>query len=109
MSAKHITRAHFRMDALGNEVFEGFTDGSDWNGWACPFFVKAVAEKVLKASEKNGYLHSYDKEKDAFIVTNTEDPEDYEPEIFEATKITIDNEEVVVYPIGAYYWIWETY
>lgn len=108
MSTVHVTKTRFCIDSLENETFEGFTDGSDWNGWACPYFTRQVAETVLKASEKNGYKYSYDEQNDAFVVTNIEDPEDYEPEVFAAVKLSVEGEEITTYGIGAYYWIWET-
>ena len=42
------------MDALVGE-FEGYTAGNTWNGWACPYFERQVAEAFLKPAIMNGY------------------------------------------------------
>lgn len=31
-------RSRFGADFLGEETVTGWTDGSDWNGWAVPYF-----------------------------------------------------------------------
>lgn len=95
------------MDALEGEVFDGFTDGSDWNGWACPYFTKEIAEAVLIASRKNGYNYAYDQEQDVFVVKAEHEPDNYESEVFEGEKLKFGDEEITVYGIGAYSWIWE--
>lgn len=100
-------RARFSIDSLPETTFEGFTAGETWNGWACPYFMNDEAIVVLKDCENNGYRWFYDSGADAFVVSHAEDPEDFEPERFEAIRITLDNEDIVVYGIGAYSWTWE--
>lgn len=97
----------FVIDSLPSESFEGYSNGDNWNGWACPFFDRATAERVLQASEQNNYTWQYDTEADAFIVRSTDDPEDNEPEVFGATKVQVDETKLTLYGIGAYSWIWE--
>lgn len=106
-TAREFRRAQFSITSLAGSVFEGFTDGNTWNGWACPYFTRKVAVKVLEASRNNGYLWSYDAEADAFVVRHRDDPEDFQPERFDGFHINLDNEEFAVYSIGAYSWIWE--
>jgi hypothetical protein len=95
------------MDSLDGQ-FLGYTDGDLWNGWACPYFVRDVAERVLKASEANGYTWTFSSERDSFVVRNAEDPEDYAPEEFQSVLISFSGQETKVYSIGAYSWIWDT-
>jgi hypothetical protein len=98
--------SRFCLDSLtGN--FEGFTNGDSWNGWACPYFERAIAQTVLEASVANGYVWSYDAERDSFVVRSADDPEDYEPEEFQGVTVEIDGEALKLYPVGAYAWIWE--
>ena len=101
------TAARFRMDALEGS-FAGYTNGDTWNGWACPYFSRTVAEAVLGAAEANGYVWTYDETRDVFSVRNQEDLQDYEPEEYAGTDIVAGGETIHVYPIGAYSWIWET-
>lgn len=50
-----MNKTTFVIDSIPDAIFTGFTDGDDWNGWACPYFEKSEAECVLKASEANGF------------------------------------------------------
>ena len=86
-------------------TFEGYTNGDTWNGFACPYFEKDVAESILKASEDNGYQWRYDPEQDVFLVQSKDDPPEYEPEEYQGQTISIDSKEVRVYGIGTYSWI----
>src|SRR4051812_22468189 len=43
-------------------VFEGWTDGRHWNGWAMPHFERSEAERVARA-----FAGCYDANRDAFI------------------------------------------
>lgn len=103
----NLRKAAFKIDSIPNTIFEGYTDDDTWNGWACPYFEKSEAERVLKASEANRYFGSYDAQQDAFSVRSQDDPEDYEPEVFQAVNRNVEGSEVTVYGIGTYSWIWE--
>lgn len=106
METEAFTSARFCMDAIEGE-FRGYTNGDSWNGWACPYFVRSVAEQVLIASELNGYRWTYDAARDVFSVRNEEDSADYETEEFAGLDITVGEQAMRVYAIGAYSWIWE--
>lgn len=106
-TTRKFQRAQFSIDSLPEMTFEGFTDGEMWNGWACPYFTHNIARSVLQASQDNGYTWSFEAETDTFAVRHRDDPEDYEPERFEAIRINIENESFVVYGIGAFSWTWE--
>jgi hypothetical protein len=107
---REFTQAKFSTDAFENNVFEGFTDGSLWNGWACPYFTYEIATRVLQMSEANGYRWHYDKNTRSFLVSHIDDPMGTEPERFEGIDILInDSGERVLYAIGAYSWTWEVH
>lgn len=100
-------KTKFGMDAIDG-VYEGYTDGDTWNGWACPYFEYSEAERVLKASQVNGFLWSYDKSEDRFTVWNrAEYPAKDAPEVFRAAEIDAGGRSIRAYPVGAYTWIWE--
>lgn len=107
-ATRKFSRMRFSIESLENAEFEGFTDGDSWNGWACPYFTNQTAKTILKASEINGYSWRYDAAADAFLVSHIDDPESFEPERFESVNINVDGSNIVVYPVGAYSWIWET-
>lgn len=99
-----FTKADFVMDSLPGAVFTGYTDGDEWNGWACPYFERAQAEQVLRASEANGFRWRYESERDAYVVDS--DRSDTS-EVFVGTDIQVNGNSIRVYPVGAYSWIWE--
>lgn len=99
--AAPFRKAKFSLEGVEGE-FEGWTDGTLWNGWATPHFELTEAKKVIKA------LHpakaSFDEAKDAFI---TESP-DGEQEVWEANQIKLpDGTQLKVYPVGAWAWCWD--
>lgn len=108
MLTGEFTSVRFSMDALEG-VFEGFTNGDTWNGWACPYFEQSTAKQVLEASEVNGYRWTFDDARDVFSIRSKEDPEDYGPEEFAGLDITLSGNSIRVYPIGAFSWTWEVW
>ncbi|MDX2141249.1 MAG: hypothetical protein SF123_24405 [Chloroflexota bacterium] len=101
------SKSAFTLDSIEGQIFEGFTRGETWNGWACPCFDRATAESVLRASEANGYAWEFDAERDAFLVRSADDPADYEPDVFPAVTARIDDNAVRLYAIGARSWTWQ--
>ena len=99
-------KATFTLDSLPNVAFEGFTDGSTWNGFACPYFTFDVAEDILQQSEVNGYRWDYDADQDVFLVWHEEDSADWEPEPISAVQISVGDSLYKSYPVGAYTWTW---
>jgi hypothetical protein len=98
--------ATFHLDADPETTFQGYTDGSMWNGWACPYFEREVAEKVAQYYEElhdggaeSGYEADYDPERDAFVFR---EPAYDEPLVVESVEVGGQN----LYPIGAYQWTW---
>ncbi len=103
-----LQKASFSIDSIPDLIFEGYANDTMWNGWACPYFEKSEAERLLQASEANGYVWLYDSEHDAFTVRSEDDPEDYDPEVFRAVRMAVeDKAEATLYGIGAYSWVWE--
>ena len=79
-------------------VFEGWTDGSDWNGWACPYFEVAEAQKI--AAYHGGRFDEASRE--FTFQANSEEPESYAAETIEA-----GGRQVEAWPIGSTIWIWD--
>jgi poly-gamma-glutamate capsule biosynthesis protein CapA/YwtB (metallophosphatase superfamily) len=101
-----LRKAKFAIDSIPNISFEGYTNGETWNGWACPYFEKSEAEHVLQASEANHFKWVYNTGQNTFIVYSDDD--EAVEEIFEAVQGFLeDGNEIIVYGIGAYSWIWE--
>jgi DNA (cytosine-5)-methyltransferase 1 len=101
-------RATFVIDSIPDHQFQGFSDDDTWNGWACPYFEKAEAERILRASEANGFQWRFLPTRNAFEVILTRQGSDQAPEFFAGVVIDIHGQPRTVYPIGAYSWIWET-
>ena len=47
-----MKKGYFSIDGKKdlNEIFEGYTDGALWNGWACVTFTREQMEKWLQSS-----------------------------------------------------------
>ena len=98
-----MRKAKFTIDGF-DAVFEGYTDGTYWNGWAKPWFTKEVGDRIVKANNSvNGlaYHMSYNAKTDSFIRLD----EDFEPEVYQG----VDIDGLHLYPIGNMCWIWDEY
>jgi hypothetical protein len=90
-------KAQFEIEGVEG-LFEGWTEGRRWNGWATPHFEFETAKKVVASAGGR-----YDSDKDVFL-TKGNDGEDTWP----ATTINVlGGTELKVYPVGAWAWIWD--
>lgn len=90
----------FTIDSLDGYVFDGYTDGEEWNGFACPYFTYNQAEKVLEAYLATGRKAWYDADADRFVFEV--DGKD-EVDSFNAVELVGEK----FYPVGAFCWIWD--
>jgi hypothetical protein len=91
----------FSLDGIEGD-FEGWSDGSSWNGWENPCFSREVAEGILEAS---GYRWSYDPSADEFTIVASEEDG---PEQFKGETIQLgDGGSVTAYFVGAGGWVWD--
>ncbi|MCS3645420.1 hypothetical protein [Salinibacter ruber] len=106
VSREELRKAQFYLDIDPEETFEGYTKGDTWNGWACPYFEKDVAEQVAehyselhRYEGEEEYWAEYAAEKDVFAFYDTQSEE---PQEFGAVQVGGEK----LYPIGAYCWTW---
>ena len=95
-----MKKSLFTIDGI-DAIFEGYTDGRHWNGWACPYFTEEVANQIMRVNNKiNGedYQMRYDEDYDAFI-------RDEDDELYGIQGVDIDG--LHLYPIGNACWIWD--
>ena len=95
--------ARFSIDSLGPEdapsVYDGFTVGETWNGWATPYFTLDVAKRVAA---------DYAAQGDAYLAEVGETVRLYEPDNGEWDEYgPVEVEGQLLYPVGSYYWTWE--
>ena len=93
----------FTLELVGDQVFGGFTNGEQWNGWACPYFTFDVGQQIVQSLGKN-QVAFYDEASNEFVfdVNGTNDPTDYD------RFGSIEAEGIgKLYPIGTHAWIWE--
>jgi len=91
----------FSLDGIEDE-FEGWSDGTLWNGWEKPCFSREVARRILEAS---GYRWSYDSSADEFCVVTSEGDEQQQ---FKGEAIQLgDGGSVTAYFVGAGDWVWD--
>lgn len=110
-------------------VFDGFTAGQTWNGWACPMFEKAEADRLIayinaeaaffgrRADDDPNPNFTYDPDLDAYIehdVSYFEETKEH-PFEFNGQKMPVGVTQVYpgndfhgrrVYDIGAGSWCW---
>lgn len=84
-------------------IYEGYTDGTLWNGWECPWFTKEVTEQIMQDLNKDDVKTEYDGERDSYIVHQV----DGEPDVFDGADVVTDDGIQRLYPIGAWCWIWD--
>jgi hypothetical protein len=95
-----MEKSKFSIESLPGQIFEGFTTGEDWNGWACPYFAFEEACRIVEAHNKSNELPAvYDENKDTFIFEFPDEPEEYTAEQINGQKL---------YGIGTGGWIWES-
>ena len=101
----------FSLEPLEGQSFEGFTSGHSWNGWACPLFSKAEADRVVRAWNALGYKADYDPATDRFRFAPIDKFGDSNPDLSDEEMaehfgpVVIDG--MTLYPVGAGAWIWE--
>lgn len=89
----------FTIDGI-EAVFEGYTDGSHWNGWACPWFTKEVADDIMRMTNKdNENVMRYYQEIDTYSYYIDDDNNSE----FKGKDIN----GLHLYPIGNAYWVWD--
>ena len=91
----------FYLEGIGGE-FEGWSDGTAWNGWEKPCFTREVSEQILNVC---GNRFTYEPSSDEFILLSRDEDE---PERFPGQCIEFgDGGSAKVYFIGAGTWIWD--
>lgn len=64
--ARVLTAASFTLEPLEGQTFAGYTAGQQWNGWACPYFTKEQAQRIVEAWHTCGFKVDYDPADDVF-------------------------------------------
>lgn len=99
------------MDVLDDDIiFEGWSDGTVWNGWSKPYFEFDEAQKLLANLIAAHHQHNdpiqawYDEQEDrfCFILELGGEAECYSAELIE----TDEGQVLKVYPIGTGAWVW---
>jgi hypothetical protein len=97
-----MREARFVIESLGETVFDGYTQGEDWNGWACPFFTFEQAQRIVDAHNEHGIKAWYDEAADLFAFDLNQTGDD-DVDAFPSVAL----EGRTLYPIGSGCWIWE--
>jgi hypothetical protein len=92
-------RAQFEVEGC-DARFDGWSDGTAWNGWAQPLFDFQTAQTVLAALAPGW---RYDEQADTFITPGDDGDESWPVAIVDLP----DGGAAKLYPIGAGSWIWD--
>lgn len=103
-------KSYFNID-MNNEFYEGYSDPNfRWNGWACPYFEKEVADYIASiVTDNETCILEYNEEQDKYFYTVMEGGEIIETDYFEKRIINTPEGIKEVYPIGSCNWIWDDY
>lgn len=109
-----LRRGKFRIEVYDPELFEGWTDGELWNGWATPVFEYEEARRMMDVHNKMEPLDPedtpqawYEGDKDRFCFI--EMGADREVEYYAAYKQEAEGEVRKLHGVGTWYWTWEEY
>lgn len=102
--------ATFYLDILDelhpdHPTFDGYTNGTLWNGFATPFFTFDVATRLIECLADIGQTAGYNAEVGVFYVdaNNDGDVEEWAP-----LEMLTDDGAKTLYAIGAFSWVWGT-
>ena len=94
-----------------NEAVPAYSRGERWNGWECPFFTKAQAERLARAWNTAAVpgvttWSRYDVTADEWLFYDSESGEDV-PMRARGMNETIDGvPDTRVYHVGGFTWCW---
>ena len=98
-----MRKTKFAIDFFDGQMFEGYTQGENWNGFACPYFTYEQAQVLLNAWQAKGWNARYDAKEDRFTFGVNTGGGEQEYDSFSAIEL----QGMKLYPVGAFYWIWE--
>lgn len=103
-----MEKAYFNIES--SEYYEGYhIDSERWNGWARPYFEKAIAELIAHNFSASDYEIVYDKYTDCYICKNIENGRVVETETIEKIVIDTKDGKKEVYDFGWVGWTWDSY
>lgn len=98
-----MRKTRFVIDT-NEDIYEGYTDGTLWNGWECPWFTKEVADKMVRDFIRDGGEAKYDPKTDSYTFLG----ENWgSKDVFDGDDVETEDGIQHLYPIGAWCWIWD--
>lgn len=114
LRASHFTMPDFDVDSVRPTVFDGYTKGESWNGFACPYFTREQGLRIVQMWNEVGVEMAqpghcplaawFDEATDTFVFPMADATS------LDAEEIDrfpgIDAEGLHLYPIGTAGWTW---
>lgn len=106
VTKEDLRQSKFYLEVEPDVVYQGFTTGERWNGFACPYFELNMAKEIavqfarIHEDDAHSWDAEYDPEEDIFRFY---DPAYSEPEEFGPVEVGGGEK---LYPIGAFSWTW---
>lgn len=98
-----MRKTRFVIDT-NEKTYEGYTDGTLWNGWECPWFTKEVADEMMADLRNEGVETEYCEKTDSYII---KDDNNETPDVFDGAYVKTKDGVLHLYPVGAWCWIWD--
>jgi hypothetical protein len=100
-----MRQSTFRIDfGLVMGPYSGYTDGQQWNGWAWPYFTRAVADQIMADFPGASYHARSDCYRFPYEDANGDVQDIY---VVAGEDHVVDGVPVRLYPIGAGEWTWD--
>jgi hypothetical protein len=93
----------FRLGA--SDLYEGYTADEHWNGFAVPWFEKAIAEQILDDLKAAGSTWTFNAADDRYEIHQGGAPEGW-VEPYGAIILEHEGKDIKAYSIGGYAWVW---
>jgi hypothetical protein len=87
---------------------KGFHDPSiTWNGWECPYFELDAVQQIIKHfTSEPSEQSTFEWKEDTLTYYDLYSPFE-ECEVFEPSTIDVNGNEIKVWAVGAFMWVWE--
>lgn len=118
MARWHPVKVTIGLGDDEDPVFDAYTQGDSWNGWAIPFFTAEEGQRIAawthalaEQSPEGIETATWDEARRVFVLEDPQYPHatgEPIPDEDIVDGVTVEDLGLTLYGIGAYKWAWET-